>query len=125
MKVKILTENAPKPIGPYSQAIKLDNLIFVSGQIPIDPKTGEVIKGEIIEQTRQVLKNLQAILLAGNSSLSKVVKLTVYLTELEEFPQVNQVFEEFFEEDYPAREMVQVSRLPKDVKIEVSAIALT
>jgi len=125
MMHKIFTENAPAPIGPYSQAIMIDkNLIFTSGQIPIDPRTGNIVEGDIKAQTRQVLKNIEAILIASGSSLTSVIKTTVYLKDINDFSAMNEVYEEFFRKIAPARTTVEVSRLPKDVRIEIEAIAL-
>ena len=120
----IFTDNAPKPIGPYSQGIMIDSLIFVSGQIPIDPKTNQVVKGDIKDQTRQVLENIKNILEAAGSSLDKVVKVTVFLKDLSLFNEFNQVYGEYFKGNPPARTTVEVSNLPKGVLIEIEAIAL-
>ncbi len=124
MKRIIITEDAPLPVGPYSQAIKTDNLIFVSGQIPINPETDELVRGDIVEETRQILKNINAVLEAADSSLGKIVKISVFMLDLGQFDRVNQVFSEFFSSEPPARETVEVSRLPKDVDIEISCIAV-
>jgi 2-iminobutanoate/2-iminopropanoate deaminase len=118
----IFTQNAPKPVGPYSQAIKVGNTIYVSGQIPIDPKTGEVVKGGIREQTRQVLDNIKNILEAGGFSLKDVVIVFVFLKDLSTFNEFNEIYGEYFKENPPARVTAEVSRLPKDVLIEISAI---
>ncbi|AAL80792.1 deaminase [Pyrococcus furiosus DSM 3638] len=123
MKEVIFAENAPKPIGPYSQAIKAGNFLFIAGQIPIDPKTGEIVKGDIKAQTRQVLENIKAILEAAGYSLTDVVKVTVYLKDMNDFAKMNEVYAEYFGESKPARAAVEVSRLPKDVLIEIEAIA--
>lgn len=123
MKAAIITEDAPLPVGHYSQAIKVGGFIFVSGQIPIDPKTGETVKGGIEEQTRRVLENIKAILEAGDGSLSKVVKISVFLRNLADFGKVDAIFGEYFPLEPPARETVEVSRLPKDASIEISTIA--
>lgn len=123
MKIKIVSEEAPLPVGPYSQAVKVGNFIFVSGQLPIDPARGEVVRGEIAVQTRQVLRNIEAILNTADSSLGKIVKLSVFVRNLNDFKEVNEVFEEVFQGDYPTRETIEVSRLPMDVEIEISAIA--
>ncbi|MCK4776856.1 MAG: RidA family protein [Actinomycetia bacterium] len=125
MKEIIYTSEAPEPLGPYSQAVKVGNLIFLSGQIPINPKTGEVITGTIEEQTRLVLNNIRAVLEEANSSLDNLLKLTIYLDNLNEFTNVNSVFNDYFQEKYPARETVEVSCLPKNVGIEISAIAIS
>ncbi len=124
MKVVIITEDAPLPVGPYSQAIKANGFIFVSGQIPLHHLTGEIVEGSIEEQTRQVLRNLEAILVAGDSSLAKVVKISVFLKDINDFATVNSVFQEFFKQEAPARETMEVSNLPKGAKIEISAIAV-
>ncbi|RJQ31920.1 MAG: RidA family protein [Actinobacteria bacterium] len=123
MKTIIYTENAPQPIGPYSQAVKVGELVFVSGQIPLDPETGELVKGTVSEQTHIVFKNIEAILNAADSSLDKVVKISVFLKDLADFEEVNQVFELYFKSEHPARETVQVARLPKDANVEISVVA--
>ncbi len=119
----ISTNKAPQAIGPYSQAVRFDNLLFVSGQIPIEPKSGEILKGNIKEQTKQILENLNSVLTAGGSSLNNVLRTTIFLTNLEDYAAVNEVYTQFFKESQPARSTVQVSRLPKDVQIEIDAIA--
>ena len=125
MKRIIQTENAPLPIGPYSQGVVFGSgILITAGQIPIDPKTGNIVDGDIKVQTRRALENLQAILEAGNSRLANVVKTTVYLKDMNEFPAMNEVYAEFFRDIVPARTTVEVSRLPKDAKIEVEAFAL-
>ncbi len=121
----VSTKNAPKAIGPYSQAVRFDNLIFVSGQIPIEPQSGEIVKGNIEEQTKQVLENLKNILEAGGSSLQNVLRTTIFLTNLDHYTTVNETYSQYFEEFPPARSTVQVSKLPKDVHIEIDAIACT
>lgn len=121
---KIYTKNAPEPIGPYSQAIKIDNgLIFTSGQIAIEPNTGKLIPGEIIEQTRQVLENLKAVLVSAGSSLSEIVKTTVYLRNMDDFPAMNEIYSKYFTESKPARCTVEAAKLPKDALVEIEAIA--
>jgi len=120
----VFTEKAPKPIGPYSQAIVYGNLIFLSGQIPIDPETGDVVRGNIAEQTKQVLNNIQNILKAAGSDLNKVVKVTVFLKDLSLFDEFNKIYGEYFNEIAPARTTVEVSNLPKGVLIEIDAIAI-
>ncbi len=122
-KTIIATNKAPQAIGPYSQAVRFENLLFVSGQIPIEPISGEVLKGNIKEQTKQILENLSSVLTAGGSSLNSVLKTTIFLTDLEDYAAVNEMYTQFFEESQPARSTVQVSRLPKDVQIEIDAIA--
>lgn len=125
MKKAIQTDRAPRAIGPYSQAIKANNLIFVSGQIPLDPATGEIAGTTIEEQTHRVLKNIQAILEAAGSSMSEVVKATVYLADLNDFSKMNVIYAQYFPEPFPARAAFQVVRLPRDVKIEIEVIAVS
>ncbi len=125
MEKKVVnTDQAPAAIGPYSQAVKVGEMVFVSGQIPIDPATGDIVQGDIKAQTRQVLTNLNAVLAAAGSSLEKTVKTTVYITNMDEFSQVNEVYSEFFKDQPPARACVEVSRLPKGVTVEIDAIAV-
>lgn len=124
-KVTIIAEGAPRPVGPYAQGVKANNLVFVSGQIALDPETGNLVDGDIKEQTERVLRNIEAILVAGNSSLDMTVKMTVYLSDIADFSVVNEVFSDFFSSQPPAREAVQVVALPKGAKIEISAIGLT
>ncbi|MBI3752726.1 MAG: RidA family protein [Deltaproteobacteria bacterium] len=121
----IITDRAPGAIGPYSQAIKANGFIFVSGQIPIDPDTNDLVKGDIAEQTSRVLKNIKNILEAAGSSLESVIKTTVYLKDLQKFGDMNQVYSEFFTASFPARATVEVSNLPKGADIEIDAIAVT
>jgi len=123
VKEVVFTERAPKPIGPYSQAIRLGNLLFVSGQIPIDPATNEVAKGGIKEQTERVLENVRAILEAANMTLDDVVMAFVYLSDMADFPQFNEVYSRYFKERPPARVTVAVKSLPRDVKVEIAVIA--
>ena len=123
MKEVVFTEKAPKPIGPYSQAVKLGGLVFVSGQIPIDPRTGEVVKGGIKEQTRQVLENVKAILEAAGLTLDDVVMSFVFLADMSEFGDFNEVYSQYFREKPPARVTVAVKSLPKDVRVEIAIIA--
>jgi 2-iminobutanoate/2-iminopropanoate deaminase len=122
-KEVISTANAPAAIGPYSQAVRTGNLIFVSGQIPLDPATGQLVRGDISTQTEQVLENVAAILEAAGSSLAKVVKATVYLRDLGEFGKMNEVYGRFFGEKPPARATVQVARLPRDAAVEIDVVA--
>lgn len=124
MREIIQTESAPKPIGPYSQAIRANGFLFVSGQIPIDPATGDVVSGNIEAQTRQVLDNVSAILRAAGSSLEKVIKTSIFLTNLDDFSRMNQVYGNYMGEARPARATVQVSRLPREVLVEIEAVAL-
>jgi 2-iminobutanoate/2-iminopropanoate deaminase len=120
----IMTQSAPTPIGPYSQAVRANGFIFVSGQIPIDPVSGQIVGGDVSIQTRQVLKNLVAILEAAGSGVNKVVKTSIFLTNLDDFAKVNFVYEEYFGEVRPARATVQVARLPREVLVEIEAVAL-
>ncbi|HXF04183.1 MAG TPA: RidA family protein [Blastocatellia bacterium] len=120
----IQTPDAPQAIGPYVQAVRVGELVFVSGQIPIDPATGEIVQGTIEEQTHRVMRNLAAILQAAGSSLEKVVKTTVFLADLNDFARMNEVYAQYFPGQKPARSTVQVARLPRDVKIEVDAVAV-
>ncbi len=119
----ISTNEAPQALGPYSQAVRFGNLLFVSGQIPIEPKSGEILKGNIKEQTKQILENLNCILTAGGSSLNNVLRTTIFLTNLEDYTAVNETYMQFFDVSQPTRSTVQVSRLPMDVQIEIDAIA--
>jgi len=123
MKKQVQTDKAPKAIGPYSQAIIADDFVFCSGQIPIDPATGNIVEGTIEEQTRQVLKNLGAVLEAAGTSYDGVVKTTVFLQDMNDFAKMNAVYAEFFKAPNPARAAVQVARLPRDVKVEIEAVA--
>jgi 2-iminobutanoate/2-iminopropanoate deaminase len=122
--VKVQTDNAPAAIGPYSQAIVANGLVFASGQIPIDPATGEFVSGGIEEQTEQVLRNLQAVLEAAGSGLDSVVKTTVFLLDMNEFTAMNKVYGRFFSAEAPARATVQAARLPRDARVEIEAIGL-
>ena len=124
MKEIIQTEHAPQAIGPYSQAVKTNGLVFASGQIPTDPRTGQFVPGGIEEQTEQVLKNLAAVLEAAGSGLNRVVKTTVFLLDMQEFGAMNEVYGRFFKEEPPARATVQAARLPRDARVEIEAIAL-
>lgn len=119
----VYTKNAPEPIGPYSQAILFNNLIYTSGQIPIDPGSGQLIDGDIKAQTKQTIRNIENILTSGGSDISKVIKVTVYLKDINEFPAMNEIYEEYFGTSKPARSTVQAAKLPKDAKIEMDAIA--
>lgn len=124
MKEIIQTDSAPQAIGPYSQAVKTNGWVFCSGQIPIDPGTGQFVSGGIEEQTQQVLRNLAAVLEAAGSGLDRVIKTTVFLTDMQEFSAMNGVYGKFFTQDPPARATVEASRLPRDAKVEIEAIAL-
>jgi 2-iminobutanoate/2-iminopropanoate deaminase len=122
-KEVIKTDNAPAPIGPYNQAIKTANFLFISGQIPIDPATNELISGTIQDETHRVMKNLSAILETAGMSFVNVVKTTIFLSDMSLFPSVNDVYGSYFTSDYPARETVAVKGLPKAVNVEISMIA--
>jgi 2-iminobutanoate/2-iminopropanoate deaminase len=124
MKETISTNNAPSAIGPYSQAIKAGNMIFVSGQIPIDPATGNFVSDDVKEQTVQVLKNLSAVLEAAGATLNNVVKTTVFLEDMNDFGVMNEIYGEYFNENKPARATVQAARLPRDAKVEIDCIAV-
>lgn len=122
MKQTISTDKAPAAIGPYSQAIRYGDLLFVSGQIALNPETGEIVPGDIEAQTKQVMENLQAIIREAGMSLQNVLKCSCFLADMEDFAKFNAVYNIYFAESLPARETVEVGRLPKDVKVEVSAI---
>jgi 2-iminobutanoate/2-iminopropanoate deaminase len=124
MKQIIATNKAPKAIGPYSQAAVWNGLVFLSGQIPLDPQTGTVVEGGVAAQTEQVLNNIKAVLEASGSSLDKVVKTTVFLKDIGKFGEMNAVYEVFFSTDPPARSTVEVARLPRDVQVEIDCIAV-
>ena len=120
----IPTDAAPAPIGPYSQAVMTNGTLYISGQVPIDPATSMVIIGDIETETRQVMLNIGAVLTAYGLSYGHIVKSTIFIRNMGDFPRINAVYGSFFEKDYPARETVEVSRLPKDVQIEISCIAV-
>lgn len=123
MSIKtIYTKNAPEAVGPYSQGVVLENLIFTSGQLPVDMSTGELVKNDIKRETSLCLQNLNAVLNEEGTSLDKAIKLTIFITDMNDFPQINEAYAEFFQEHKPARSCVQVSRLPKDARIEIEAI---
>jgi 2-iminobutanoate/2-iminopropanoate deaminase len=124
MKQQVQTKNAPAAIGPYSQAIKAGGFVFVSGQLPIDPETGEVVAGGTAEQTECVLKNLAAVLEAAGSGLDKVVKTTVFLADMKEFSGMNEVYATFFSSPAPARITIAAAGLPRDARVEIEAVAL-
>ena len=125
MKQTVQTEQAPKAIGPYSQAIKANGFVFASGQIPIIPETGEFVAGGITEQTEQVIKNLSRVLEAAGSGLDRVVKTTVFLADMEEFVAMNEVYGKYFSEEPPARATVEAAGLPRGARVEIEAIALS
>jgi 2-iminobutanoate/2-iminopropanoate deaminase len=124
MRDIVATATAPQAIGPYSQAVKANGMVFTSGQISIDPANNQLISGDIAAQTERVLNNVSAILQAAGSSLQKVVKTTVFLKNMSEFAQMNEVYAKFFGANPPARSTVEVARLPKDVLVEIDVIAL-
>jgi 2-iminobutanoate/2-iminopropanoate deaminase len=119
----VSTDNAPRAIGPYSQAVKCNGFVYISGQIPIDPAHGVLVTGPIAEQTIQVLKNLKAILEQAGSSVDRVIKTTVFLRDMKDFDEMNRVYGEFFKENKPARATIAVAGLPKDASIEIEAVA--
>lgn len=123
MKTIITTKNAPAPIGPYSQAVKSGNMIYVSGMVAKDPVTGNMVMDNIPNETRKVMENIRGVLVEAGSSLDKIVKTTVFLTNMDNFAAMNEVYGSFFKGNYPARETVQVSRLPLNVNVEISVIA--
>jgi len=121
---KINTENAPAAIGPYSQAITAGEMIYVSGQLGLDPKTGKLVEGGIAAETKQALENIKAVLMEAGSSLAKVVSASVYLADMNEFSKMNEIYASYFAEPYPARATVAVKTLPKDARIEIAVIAV-
>ena len=123
MKQAVSSSDAPKAIGPYSQAVRTGQLLFVSGQVPLDPATGQIVDGDISAQTRRVFDNLGAVLKAGGRSFADVVRTTVFLADMNDFAAVNEVYGTYFSEPYPARATVQVARLPKDARVEIDMIA--
>jgi 2-iminobutanoate/2-iminopropanoate deaminase len=123
MKQAVSSPEAPKAIGPYSQAVRVGQLLFVSGQVPLDPATGQIVAGDIAAQTRRVFDNLGAVLKAGGRSFADVVKTTVFLADMNDFAAVNDVYGTYFSEPYPARATVQVARLPKAARVEIDLIA--
>lgn len=120
----ILTDKAPAPIGPYSQAVLVNNTLYISGQIPIHTETGNLVEGSIEAETHQVMKNLEAVLDAAGMSFSNLVKTTIFIKEMNDFGKINVVYGNYFLDKFPARETVEVSRLPKDVRVEISGIAV-
>ena len=123
MRQVFSSDRAPKAIGPYSPAIRAGQLLFVSGQVPLDPATGQMVAGGIAEQTRRVLDNIGALLTAGGRSFADVVRTTIFLADMNDFAAVNEIYGQYFPEPYPARATVQVSRLPKDARVEIDVIA--
>ena len=123
MKQAISSSNAPKAIGPYSPAVRAGQLLFVSGQVPLDPATGQMVEGGIAEQTRRVLDNIGALLKAADRSFADVVRTTIFLADMNDFGAVNDIYGQYFSEPYPARATVQVARLPKDARVEIDVIA--
>lgn len=124
MKKIVNTEKAPKPIGPYNQAVMANNTLYVSGQIPMNPVTSELVKGDITEQTRMVMENLKAILQEAGLDFSHVVKCSIFISDMKDFPEINKVYGNYFFEAPPARETVQVAGLPLGVDVEISCIAV-
>jgi len=124
MKKSIHTPQAPQPIGPYSQGVLVNNMLFVSGQVAINPKSGEVETTNITDETKVVMQNIGAILKAAGMSYANIVKTSIFLMDMNNFSKVNEAYGTFFEKDFPARETIQVSRLPKDVGVEISVIAV-
>lgn len=120
----VSTETAPGAIGPYSQAIIAGNLVFCSGQVPLDPASGQLVSGTIEEETQRVMENIKAVLAAAGTSLARIVKTTIFLSDMNDFAAVNAAYGAYFPQDPPARSTVQVARLPRDVRVEIEAIAL-
>ena len=124
MKKIITTAHAPSPIGPYSQAVKVDNILYTSGQIAINPENGSLVLSDIKSETKQVMENIKAILDTSEMSFNHVVKATIFISDMNNFASINEIYGSYFHSDFPARETVQVSRLPKDVNVEISVIAI-
>lgn len=123
MKKIIYSENAPKPVGPYSQAVQLESFLFCSGQISIDPKTNEVFTGDIKKQTEMIMKNIQAVLKAADMTFDHIIKTTIFLTDMNDFGTVNTVYAQYFTQEPPARSTIAVSALPKGVNVEIEVVA--
>lgn len=123
-KEAILTKEAPAPIGPYSQAIRSGNLLFCSGQIPLDPATNQVVPGDVKAQAKQVMKNIEAVLKASDATFENIAKTTIFLKSMGDFPMVNEVYGSYFKGTFPARSTVEVARLPKDVLVEIEVLAV-
>jgi 2-iminobutanoate/2-iminopropanoate deaminase len=119
----ISSDGAPKAIGPYSQAVRVGSLLFLSGQVPLDPASGQIVDGDIAAQTRRVMENLSAVLKAAGLSFGNVARTTIYLADMNDFAKVNEIYGSYFSEPFPARATVQVARLPKDARVEIDAIA--
>jgi len=124
MKKIIVTKDAPAPIGPYSQAVEANGFLFISGQIPADPSSGEIITSGIRDEARQVMENLKGILIEAGIGFDQIVKSTIFLTDMQTFAQVNEIYGSYFTTAFPARETVQVAALPKNVNVEISVIAI-
>jgi 2-iminobutanoate/2-iminopropanoate deaminase len=124
LREAIFTDKAPKPVGPYSQAVRAGNLLFISGQIPLDPKTGEVVRGDFKNAVERVMENIKAIVEAAGATMDDIVKVTVYIRDMSKFGEFNEVYSKYFRGPPPARVVVEVSRLPLDVDLEVEAIAV-
>jgi 2-iminobutanoate/2-iminopropanoate deaminase len=124
MKTVINTQDAPAPIGPYNQAIIAGNFVFVSGQIPMNPLTGELVLDDIKTETKQVMENIKAILTGAGIDFSNIVKTSIFLTDMQNFAQVNEIYGNYFKDNFPARETIQVAGLPKNVNVEISVIAI-
>jgi 2-iminobutanoate/2-iminopropanoate deaminase len=123
LKTSLSTDRAPKAIGPYSQAIRVGQLLFLSGQIPLDPSTGQMVAGDVAAQTRRVMENLAAVLESAGLTFAHVARTTIFLADLNDFATVNEIYGSYFSEPYPARATVQVARLPRDSRVEIDAIA--
>ncbi len=123
-KQAVLTDRAPEPIGPYSQAVRVGNLLFLSGQIPLDPASGKMVEGDVAKQTQRVLDNLMAVLAEAGATADQVVKTTIYLADMGDFGAVNEVYARYFAGVAPARAAVQAARLPKDARVEIEAVAV-
>jgi 2-iminobutanoate/2-iminopropanoate deaminase len=124
MKEVVATELGPKAIGPYSQAIKANGMVFLSGQIPLDPRTQQIVEGDVARQTERVLETLKAVVQAAGSSLDRVIKTTVFLADLNDFAAMNEVYARYFQNQPPSRSTVEVARLPRDARVEIDLIAL-
>lgn len=124
MKTEISTKNAPAAIGPYSQAIEVNGMVYTSGMIPVNPQTGELVSGGVEEQAEQAFSNLKALVEASGTSMDKVVKTVVFIKNMDDFSKINAIYERYFTKPYPARSCVEVARLPKDVALEVEAVVL-